>query len=413
VGGRAHIEAAGKNAGGKAIWIIQGNDTVVEDIELSGCSVPDANGAGIRQEGRNLTVRRSSFHDNQNGILTGENTQSTIVIEDSEFANNGAGDGYSHNMYIGKVASFTLRGSYSHLAKVGHLVKSRALRNYILYNRLTDETGSASYELDLPQGGPSYVIGNVLQQAASTSNATFLSYARESERNPSSALWVVGNTFFNARGAGTFVGVAADVSSVLLRNNIFAGPGTVCDLASAMTDGNFVGDPMFASAATYDYSLQGSSPAREHGVAPGEAGGESLAPSCQYVHPAHAVARSVVGMIDQGAFEVGGQTTRACGSMPSGEPPALDASTPSPDAGADATIGRPIAPAVDASRAEGGSAAEAGPAPDGATEAPRRRDEGCALGSSTSSKGGGWSTLLFALTALLRGRRFRAVSRNA
>ena len=41
----------GKNSGGKAIWVISGDDTTVENIELSGATVPDQNGAGIRQEG--------------------------------------------------------------------------------------------------------------------------------------------------------------------------------------------------------------------------------------------------------------------------------------------------------------------------------------------------------------------------
>jgi hypothetical protein len=59
-----------KTPGGKGIWVISGNDTVVENIEFSGAAVPDANGAGIRFEGVNLTVRNCYFHHNQNGILT-------------------------------------------------------------------------------------------------------------------------------------------------------------------------------------------------------------------------------------------------------------------------------------------------------------------------------------------------------
>lgn len=320
VGGRAKIDAGGKSAGGKAIWVVQGNDTTIEDVELSGCKVVDKNGAGIRQEGRNLTVRRVYFHDNENGILTGANAESTIVIEDSEFGNNGAGDGYSHNMYIGEIKSFTLRGSYSHHAKVGHLVKSRALRNYILFNRLTDENGNASYEIDLPQGGPSWIIGNVVQQSASTSNSGLVSYARESKRNPGSALWVVNNTFFNARSAGTFVAVASDLGTpVLLRNNVFAGPGTVCDQASAIKDANIVGDPGFVDAAAFDYHLKSGASGEGKGVPPGTGGSEPLAPTCQYVHPARAVVRKTVGTIDPGAFELGGETTIPCGGTEPGD----------------------------------------------------------------------------------------------
>lgn len=42
VGGRAHIEAGGKSAAGKAIWVVQGSDTVLEDIELSGYAATSA-----------------------------------------------------------------------------------------------------------------------------------------------------------------------------------------------------------------------------------------------------------------------------------------------------------------------------------------------------------------------------------
>jgi hypothetical protein len=128
VGGRAHLRADGAQAEDKAIWVVRGNDTTIEGIEFSGAKVPDGNGAGIRLEGAGLTVRDCYFHDNENGILTSANPASDIVVEHSEFAHNGFGDGYTHNLYIGNVRSFTLRFSYVHQALVGHNVKSRALR---------------------------------------------------------------------------------------------------------------------------------------------------------------------------------------------------------------------------------------------------------------------------------------------
>src|SRR5262245_42128571 len=139
VGGRAHLRADGAEAEGKGTWVIKGNDTTVESVEFSGAKVSDRNGAGIRLEGAGLTVRDCFFHHNENGILTGANPASDVVIENSEFAHNGCGNGYSHNLYIGVVRSFTLRFSYVHHARIGHNVKTRALRNEILYNRIADE----------------------------------------------------------------------------------------------------------------------------------------------------------------------------------------------------------------------------------------------------------------------------------
>ena len=69
--GRVKLPANGKHAGGKAIWVIAGNDVTVENIEFSGARVPDRNGAGIRPEGQNLTVRNCRFYDCEDGILGG------------------------------------------------------------------------------------------------------------------------------------------------------------------------------------------------------------------------------------------------------------------------------------------------------------------------------------------------------
>jgi Right handed beta helix region len=147
VGGqRAHIDAGGLNSQGKGIWVISGKDTTIENIELSGATVPDQNGAAIRQQADNLTLRNVYFHDNEEGILTDSSPTSTILIEFSEFANNGFGDGQSHNLYIGHIGTLIFRYNYSHHAKIGHLLKSRAAQNFIQYNRLSDEaTGTASY----------------------------------------------------------------------------------------------------------------------------------------------------------------------------------------------------------------------------------------------------------------------------
>ena len=126
-----------------------------------------------------LTISDSFFHDNENGILAGANATSDITVISSEFARNGYGDGYTHNLYIGAVRTFTLISSWSHDAKVGHLVKSRAAANDILYNRLTQQSGTGSYELDLPNGGRSRVIGNLIQQGPSSQNSGMVAYGLE------------------------------------------------------------------------------------------------------------------------------------------------------------------------------------------------------------------------------------------
>jgi hypothetical protein len=106
--GLTDTSKTGHLANHKAIWDIQGNDTAVENMEFENASLNNAdgaNGAGIRQDGSNLTVMNCYFHNNQDGILESNVAGSNIVINNSEFYQNGvsnprlkAGYGYTHNL---------------------------------------------------------------------------------------------------------------------------------------------------------------------------------------------------------------------------------------------------------------------------------------------------------------------------
>lgn len=303
VGGRAHLIAPATISNGKATWVTGGANIAVENIEFSGAAVPDLNGAGIRAEGRDLAVCGSSFHDNQQGILGGAGN---VLVEYTEFARNGNCDdpsGCAHNIYIGNVSRFTLRFSYSHHARVGHLVKSRAQENYILYNRIMDESdGNSSYVIDLPNGGLSYVIGNLLQQSPSTDNPTMLIYGAEGLSNPSKALYVVNNTFVNDRASGTFISVAGG-SAATVRNNLFVGNGTLVSGTATQASNLRTDTPNFVDIAAFDYRPTAATPGVDQGTPPGLGGSFDLTPAYQYAHPANRVVRPIRSTIDIGAYE--------------------------------------------------------------------------------------------------------------
>jgi hypothetical protein len=315
VNGRAHLDADGKYAQGKGIWVPKGKNTVIENIEFSGAKVPDKNGAGIRQDGGDLTVRNCYFHDNENGILGGT-TGSKMVIEFSEFARNGYGDGQSHNLYIGHIGSLVFRFNYSHDANEGHLLKTRAGVNYILYNRLTEESGTGSYEANIPNGGTTYFIGNLVQQGPTTHNSTLLSYLEEGRhaQNPGSDLYIINNTFVNQRSAGRFINVGSQgLVPAIVTNNILFGPGTLTNQAIAVLSNNLTEDPLLADLAGFDYSLTPHSPAINAGVDPGlSLDRHLLTPLFQYAHPACAEERATVQKIDIGAFEWAGRRSAPC-----------------------------------------------------------------------------------------------------
>ena len=309
VGGRAHLRAEGAQVEDKAIWVIKGAGTTIEGIEFSGAKVPHRNGAGVRLEGPGLTVRNSYFHDNEMGILTGRHLESDVVVEHSEFARNGRSGslagGQGHNIYIGTVRSFTLRYSYSHHAIIGHNVKSRAIKNYILYNRIADEQdGRASYAIDLPDGGLTFVMGNLIQQGPENDNRTVVAYGAEGYKNPLNELYFVSNTLVNddPKG-GRFLLIQPGADAARVINNLFAGPGElVAGKAEArsnlrMAKGDLV-DP-----DRLDYRLKARAAGIGKGIDAASAYGFSLRPSAEYQHPLRMRPRPGSGPLDLGAHQ--------------------------------------------------------------------------------------------------------------
>ncbi|KQP21721.1 hypothetical protein ASF43_25810 [Pseudorhodoferax sp. Leaf267] len=225
VGGRARLIADGANAEGKAIWVVRGGDIRIEGFEFRGARVPDRNGAGIRFEAGRLQVVDCSFVDNENGILTSSDPQAELTIARSLFQANGAGDGQSHNLYVGGIGRLSLTDSQSRDARVGHLLKSRAGINEIHRNQLVDgNPGSASYELELPSGGVANVTENVIRQAPNTQNSTMVSYGAEGYRWPRNALVMHNNTLVDDRPSnGIYLRVAPGQRTVELRGNVLQG----------------------------------------------------------------------------------------------------------------------------------------------------------------------------------------------
>ncbi|HEY1092275.1 MAG TPA: right-handed parallel beta-helix repeat-containing protein [Burkholderiaceae bacterium] len=225
VGGRARLIANGASAERKAIWVVRGDNIRIDGFDFSGARVADRNGAGIRFESGRLTVVNSSFVDNENGILTTNNGQAELVIERSAFRLNGAGDGFSHNLYVGRIAKLTVTDSSFTDARVGHLLKSRAALNEIHRNRFVDtNTGTSSYELEFPNGGVARVTLNTIRQGPRTQNPNMVSYGAEGYSWPSNQLVLQDNTLIDDRpSGGVYLRVAPGARTVVLGGNRLAG----------------------------------------------------------------------------------------------------------------------------------------------------------------------------------------------
>lgn len=231
VGGMARLVATVPPPNGKAI-LVTATDVTLDRLEFAGARVADRNGAGIRYEGGRLTIRRCYFRDNENGILGGSWPSGSVDIADSEFAWNGRGDGYTHGIYLGQIASLQVTSSYLHHTKVGHHIKSRAARTTVRNSRIVDGTGgTASYSIDLPNGGVAVISGNTIEQSATSQNYALIHFGGEGAPYAGSSLQVTGNVLQNWRSSA--VGVLNQTSAAVsvTQNRLYrlpsliAGPG--------------------------------------------------------------------------------------------------------------------------------------------------------------------------------------------
>ena len=221
VGGLVSMVATVPAPNGKGI-IVADNDLSVTGFVFSGATDADNNGAGIRQEFGNLTVTDCLFKDNQDGMLVNGNPSSTTTIRHSEFSHNGAGDGYSHNIYVNGVKSLTIDDSYFHDAVVGHEIKSRALSTTITNSRIQDNTtGSASYDIDLPNGGVALIKNNTIQKGPGSPNNVLITFGEEGGVYSNSSLTVDSNIIVTDRANGVAVQNKTGYGAVLSNNSVF------------------------------------------------------------------------------------------------------------------------------------------------------------------------------------------------
>ena len=227
VGGRVRLIAQGAAAEGKGIWVVRAKGMKVEGFDFEGAVVASRNGAGIRLERGSLLVRDCTFMRNEMGLLTNNDPGTVLEIQDSEFAYNQRHDGHNHNLYVGQIARLSVTGSYFHHARTGHLIKSRAALNHIVNNRLTDEEGgTASYELEFPNGGMAYVVGNLIAQSAQTENPQLISFGAEGYKWPRNEIHLENNTLVNPLPqGGVFLRVAPGADAIRAVNNRVVGTG--------------------------------------------------------------------------------------------------------------------------------------------------------------------------------------------
>jgi len=291
VNGAARLFAAGEIAEGKAIWVFKHGHFDVSNIDFIGARASDRNGAGVRLERGRLHLRGCLFWDNEMGLLTAgipyaQNT--SLEIEASEFAYSHVRGRWGHNLYVGAIDRLRVSGSYFHHAYRGHLLKSRAAVNEILFNRLTDESGgTASYEANFPNGGRVLMVGNIVQQQQATENGIMVSYGEEGYSWPDNEFVLASNTLVNDHvHGGAFLRLAPGSVRVSVSNNLLVGHGTY----QAPQDFQPFNDrraewPNLARPSRQDYRIRADALSYGYRLPPDAKPGDAVVPAAQYIHP--------------------------------------------------------------------------------------------------------------------------------
>ena len=253
VGGFARLRSTGLIPNRKAI-LITDTDITIKGFELSGARVSDndgGNGAGIRYQGGNLKIENCYFLDNQDGILGVGDGTGTVTIDKSEFFANGAATGPSagltHNLYLGGLARLTIENSYFRGARVGHELKSRARQTIIRNSRFVDgPAGTASYSIDLPNGGEATIANSQIEQGPKSQNPNIIAFGEEGDLHPKSKLTVENSLIENdlpspsAYGVWNAAPAPAHVVNTkvygLTLNSLFHGPAAVSGIEYLKTE---------------------------------------------------------------------------------------------------------------------------------------------------------------------------------
>ncbi len=195
------VKLAGRSCAGKGIFITQGSGITVRGITFADAHVDEHNGAGIRAEGDNLTVERSRFIRNENGILAGGSPDSALRIVDSVFIGNGACiAACAHGVYAGgPIRLMEIERCVFLDTRVAHHIKSRARTTVVLDSRIEDgANGTSSYLIDVPDGGNLVIAGNSLQKGVHSSNReAAISLGEEGLKNPTVVMTIRDNRFRN------------------------------------------------------------------------------------------------------------------------------------------------------------------------------------------------------------------------
>jgi len=330
------FNVSGRGAVPRGIFQIEGAYYVIEHLEFKNARNGN-NAAGIRLlDSTNAIIRDCKISYCDMGIFGGD--RETVTIEACDIGFNSAieHNGYSHNFYMSG-DRVVVRNCYIHDSLYGQNFKSRAHYNELWYNWIVDsnqgEVGPVDGKgaTDRPHSNV-LMVGNVIvSKPDRTGNRSkFILYGSESGGKHDGTLYLFHNTLIAGSPRIRFVQLYDPNARLVAHNNVFFGSDQILVEAhkaisvsgshnwipaSAEAPSTFTntikGDaPGFVNIDERDFRLQTTSSCVDNGAEnlkyiDGDGKSHQLVIDHSYMPHLKVTRRTMIGMPDLGAYEVG------------------------------------------------------------------------------------------------------------
>ena len=226
--GNGHVVFEKKAAHGKGYILSQGNNLTVENIECRGISVRDGNGACIRQEGKDLTLKHVYFHNSQEGVLETARETGFIKIYDSRFERLGF-NGQAHGIYSNKADVFIYQSLIIAAKSEGHAIKVRGEVLYVESSIIASLSSDDSRLIDMSNGGKLTVKNSILAQGPKSVNGQMIGFALEGMAYKNNHVKLIDNVIYLDRiGVNTLLALPSGSDhtiKVIHDKNVIIGDG--------------------------------------------------------------------------------------------------------------------------------------------------------------------------------------------
>ncbi len=177
---------------GKGFIVNTGDNLTIKNIECRYISVPDENGACIRQEGSGLTLEHVYFHHSENGVLETHKKSNSIFIKDSRFERLGK-KGQAHGIYSNRANLYIDNTLFIATKDEGHAIKNRGNITFINKSLIVSMSSDDSRLIDIPNGGELVIQKSLLQQGPLSENGQVIGFGLEGVTNKKNKIRITDN----------------------------------------------------------------------------------------------------------------------------------------------------------------------------------------------------------------------------